>query len=148
MRNIILAFCWDCLQEVGPGSKDLSFLLRLSAKSWFWGSGSKLFAETASYKLVLRSRILAFCWDSVPLQNHPTRHKKTYFAWRNSLTSPVKASPLGGRCALHIHNVRTTSYTTSLHNVLDCQRKVGSEKQNLSFLLRLSAKSWFWEAGS
>ena len=50
-----------------PESRELlflhifSFLLRLAAKSWFWEAGSELFAETVSYKLVLRSRISACC---------------------------------------------------------------------------------------
>ena len=87
-----MAFCCDCELRADPEKQNLSFLIRRSYKSWFQGSESKLFAETVSYKLVLRSRISAFC-----------RH---------------------------------------------CQLEVGPERQNLSLLLRLSAKSCFWEAES
>ena len=63
LRSRALAFCCDCQLRADPEKQTLSISIRRSDKSWFQGSESKLFAETVAYKLVLRSKILAFCRD-------------------------------------------------------------------------------------
>ena len=52
---------WARPAGAGPAHRSI-----LSARSWFREAGSQIFVETVSYKLVLRSRIPAFCRDCQP----------------------------------------------------------------------------------
>ena len=52
-----------CQQKVVFGRWNDSFLLRLSAKKWFWKPKHRVFAETVSLKLHCGAKIVALSWD-------------------------------------------------------------------------------------
>ena len=56
----MLAFCFDCQQEVASGNHSISFLIRLPAKNLHQGRRRFAFAKTANYMLRVGTRIFAF----------------------------------------------------------------------------------------
>lgn len=56
-------FSQYCQQKVVFGRQNDSFLLRLSAKQWFWKPKHRVFAETVSSKLHHGAKIVALSWD-------------------------------------------------------------------------------------